>query len=103
MRESDFEGIPNLNAPHQGPVTVGAAAVALTALITLHAATQVVLIAVETAAVRYTVNGTTPTATLGFAAVAGQFIRLTRNEADVAKFIRSTGSDAALQAAQYVN
>lgn len=101
MRESDFEGIPNLQAPHEGPKTVGAVAAALTALITLHADTKVVLIAVETAAVRYTVNGTVPTGTLGFAAVAGQFIRLTRQEADVAQFIRSTGADAALQAAQF--
>jgi hypothetical protein len=101
MRESDFQGIPNFNAAHQGPLTVGAAAAALTGLATLHADTKVVLIAVETAAVRYTVNGTTPTSTLGFAALAGQFIRLTRQEADAAKFIRSTGSDAALQVAQY--
>lgn len=101
MRESDFEGIPNFNAPHVGPIAVGAAAAALATLVTLHADTHVILIAVETATVRYTVNGTTPTGTLGFAALAGQFIRLTRQEADAAKFIRATGNDAALQVAQY--
>jgi len=101
MRETDFQGIPNFNAPHEGPVTVGAAAQALKDLVTIHVDTKVVLIGVETAAVRFTVTGTTPTATLGFNAVAGASIRLTRQEADAALFIRATGTDAALQVAQY--
>jgi len=104
MRESDFQGIPNFNAAHEGPLAVSSTAVTLLSLLTgsaLHADTKAVLLCVEDAAVRYTVNGTTPTATLGFAAIAGQFIRLSRQEADVAKFIRSTGTDSALQVAQY--
>jgi len=103
MRESDFQGIPNFNAPHEGPLTVSTA-VTLLSLLTggvLHADTKAVLICVENAAVRYTINGTPPTATLGFAAIAGQMIRLSRQEADVAQFIQSTGSESALQVAQY--
>jgi len=104
MKESDFQGIPNNEADHEGPLAVSSAAVTLLSLLAasdLHQNTRAVLISIEDAAVRYTINGTTPTATLGFAAIAGQFIRLSREEADLAQFIRSTGTDSALQVAQY--
>jgi hypothetical protein len=102
MRFSDIESRPNPNAPHAGPVTVGAAAAALTSLVTLHAATQFVLIKVENAALRICPTGTTPTATLGFNYLADTEILLSRNEADVAKLIRAGGTDSAIQVAQYL-
>lgn len=101
MRELDFKAVPNTAAAHAGPLTVSSTAVNLRDLVTLHADTQVVLVSVETASVRFTVNGTAPTSTLGFATLAGAYIRMSRNEADLARFIRSTGTDAALQVAQY--
>lgn len=101
MRETDFEGIPNTAAPHEGPLTVSNTAVSLASLATLHADTRVVEVGIEDAAVRLTINGTTPTATLGSTYPAGTVIRLSRQEADLAQFIRNTGTDAALQVRQY--
>jgi hypothetical protein len=96
-------GIPNAAAAHAGPLTVSSTAAALTSLVTLHAATTFVLIKIEDAAVRLTLNGTTPTTTLGLNYVADVQLVLTRAEADVAQFIRATGTDAKLQVAQYTN
>lgn len=101
MRFSDFHGIPNPAAAHAGPLAVGVAAATLASLVTLDAATEFVLIRVETQALRLTVNGTTPTATLGFNYAVDSEILLSRAEADVAKLIRSGGADSAIQVAQF--
>jgi hypothetical protein len=93
---------PNLAAAHEGPLTVGSTAADLTALMTLHDDTRSVFITVEDAALRLTVNGTTPTATLGFNFVAGVGIRLSRNEVATGKVIRAGGTDAKIQVAQYL-
>ena len=103
MRFSEFRGLPNKAAAHAGPLTVGAAAATLASLVTLDAATAFVVIKVETAAVRMTVNGTTPTSTKGFNFIADTEIVLSKAEADLAQFIRSTGADGALQVAQFIN
>lgn len=103
MRLTDFQGIPNSNAAHQGPLTVGNAAAALTSLLTLHAQTQYVLLNVETAAIRLTLNGTAPTSTLGFNYATATEILLSRAEALTCQVIRATAADGALQAAQFIN
>jgi hypothetical protein len=93
---------PNLAAAHAGPLTVGSTAATLISLITLHADTRSVFITIEDAALRLTVNGTTPTATLGFSYVAGTAVRLSRAEVEQAQMIRATGTDAKIQVAQYL-
>lgn len=105
MKFVEFRGIPNSAVAHQGPLTVGAAAVTLASLLSggaLHAATRFVEITVETDDVRLTVQGTTPTATLGRLVLADSSRVLSRAEADTAKLIRVT-TDAAIQVTQYIN
>lgn len=99
---TDTRDQPNPDAPHEGPLTVGSAAALLTSLCTLHADTQKVLISVETTALRFTVNGTTPTSTLGINLSAGTAVQLSRAEAAACLLIRATGSDSAIQVAQYL-
>jgi hypothetical protein len=106
MRFAEFSGnpIPTAAAAHQGPLTVGAAAVTLLSLLSgaaLHADTQFVLVTVETDELRLTVNGTTPTATLGFKCPVDTERLLSRAEADNCKLIRSGSADAKIQVAQY--
>lgn len=102
MRFSEFAGRPNLAAAHAGPLTVTAAAATLASLVALHANTSFVLLKVETAAIRLTVNGTTPTTTKGFDNAVGSEILLSKAEAENAQVIRSTGADGALQVAQFI-
>jgi hypothetical protein len=105
MKFSDFSGLPNMGAAHQGPLTVGAAAGLLTALLAgaaLHKDTRFVLVTVEAQPIRMTVNGTVPTSTLGFGYAAGAEILLSRAEAESARLIRSGGSDSAVQVSQYL-
>jgi hypothetical protein len=105
MNFANFAGRPNMGAAHQGPLTVGNTAGLLTALLAggaLHAQTQFVLITIEAQPVRLTVNGTPPTATLGFSHAAGAEILLSRAEAEAARLIREGGTDATIQVAQYL-
>jgi len=101
MKESDFQGIPNINAAHQGPLAATNTATALRTLATIHAETRVVKIQIDAEPMRYTVNGTTPNATLGFRAVAGERIRLSREEADNCLMIREGATNSTFQVAQY--
>lgn len=93
--------IPNPEQPHL-TVTVSATAGTIAALAstTLEPHTEIIVVQVETAAVRWTVNGTTPTATVGYRAEAGDVLTLSRGEADVAKFVRES-VDAKLQVGGY--
>lgn len=100
-RFSDFEGRPNSNAPHAGPVAVGAIAQTLSALVVLHADTKFVLVKVESAPLRLTPDGTEPTAALGFSYPIAAEILLSRNEADAAKLIRDGAVNSAIQVAQF--
>lgn len=105
MRLTDFQGKPNTNtaAAQVGPLTVDGTARKLTSLITLHDATQFVVISTETAPLRLTVDGRTdPTATLGFRYPAGCEVVLSRGEAENARLIRETATSAAIQVAQFV-
>lgn len=102
MRFSEFAGRPNNNTAHAGPLAVSSTAITLASLVTLDAQTCFVVIKVETAAIRLTVQGTTPTSTLGFNFLADTQIVLSKAEAEKCKIIRATGTDAALQVAQYV-
>jgi hypothetical protein len=97
---------PNMGAAHEGPLTVGAAAATLESLLAggaIHAQTQKVVVTIEAQPVRLTLNGTTPTATLGFNLIAGTVIELSRAEAEGAKFIRAGATDATVQVAQYLH
>jgi hypothetical protein len=99
MRVIDFQGIPNLAAADQN-ATVGSSATLLSALVTLHAQTRFVRVSVDTDDVRFTVSGTTPTATLGRQLTVDSDILLTDSEAAVARFIRVT-TDSRIQVSQY--
>jgi hypothetical protein len=106
MKFSSFEGQPNgaATAAHVGPIAITGTAQLLRNLITIHADTQYVMLTVETAAIRLTVDGiTAPTSALGFNfGVVDTDILLSRSEAENCRLIRSTGSDGAIQASQYL-
>ena len=105
MKFTEFRGIPNEAVAHEGPLTVSSTAITLLSLLSggaLHAETRFVEITVETDDIRLTVNGTTPTSTLGRAVLADSSRLLSRAEADKAKLIRMT-ADATLQVTQYKN
>lgn len=95
---------PNPAAPTVGPKTVSNTAVKLTDLagVTLHDRTDYVMVQIETAEVRYCPDGTAPTTTLGIKLTPGQTVLLSLSEANQAKWIRGTASDASLQIAQYL-
>ena len=92
--------IPNSAAP-TATLSVGAATTLTAAGLTLHAATQTVLLTVEGAEVRMCPDGTTPTATLGHAVPVGRWMEISRAEATMAKWF-SSGA-ATLQVSQYTN
>lgn len=102
MRFSEFQGLPNKSAPHEGPVAVTSSAAKLTALIALHAATRFVIVRVETAPLRLTMDGTAATATKGFAYEPGQSLLLSKAQAENASLIRNDTTNAAIQAAQFI-
>ncbi len=101
LSENIPDYVPNAAAAHQA-VTVGAAAATLRSLITIDSGTGLVSCKVEGASIRICPTGTTPTGSLGFLVADGGTFELSRREADVAKVIRGTGTDATLQAAQYL-
>lgn len=104
MKFIDFQGIPNPGAAHNGPLTVSSTAVTLLSLLSggaLHASTAFVEIAVETDDVRFTVQGTTPTSTLGTQLLADSGRVFSRAEADNLRLIR-VSTDAAIQVIQYL-
>ena len=92
--------IPNAAAP-TATLSVSAATTLTAAGLTLHAATQTVLVSVEGAEVRMCPEGTTPTATLGHAVPVGRWMEISRAEATMAKWF-SAGA-AKLQVSQYTN
>lgn len=105
MKIIDFSGLPNTAVADQGPLTVAGSAVTLASLLSgaaFHANTQFVRVRFETAEIRLSTNGTTPTATLGRAYNAGDDVLLTRAEADNCKLIRTGGTSGTLQVAQYL-
>jgi len=92
---------PNPSQAH-AVVTVGATAQTLSELgYTLHPNTDVLQIFVEGADMRVTVNGTTPTGSVGVPWGAGTLWELGAVEAGVAKFIRAAGINATLQIAAF--
>jgi len=101
-RFSGYEGAPNAATAHQGPLTVSSTATTLATLgVTLHAQTQFVVIAVEDYSIRYTVNGTTPTSTLGFRHYPSDgALLISREQAANIKLIRAESTDAKIQVAQ---
>ena len=104
MRYSDFQGQPNPKAPHEGPLVVTNAVTTLRALLAggaLQDDTLFVIVTVEAQPLRLTVNGTAPTATLGFNCLADSERLLSREEADNCKLIRAGGTDSTIQVAQY--
>mgnify|MGYP000859541977 FL=1 len=92
--------IPNAAAPTVS-VAVSTATTLAAGGVTLHAATQTVLVSVEGAEVRMCPDGTTPTATLGHAVPVGRWLEISRAEANTAKWF-SSGA-AKLQVSQYTN
>lgn len=69
--------------------------------VALNAATGYVHVQVETAAVRLTLNGTTPSATVGFRYDAGVELLLSIAEWSASKWIREGSTSAKLQVGQY--
>lgn len=70
--------------------------------VSLHAATQTVLISVEGADIRFDPAGGTPTATVGQPVYDGDPIEIGRAEALAGKFIRQAGDNATLQISEYL-
>ena len=68
---------------------------------TLDADAKFVQVAIETAAVRTDPSGTAPTSSVGQPVNAGQVVLLSRDEAKLGKWIRSTGTSATAQVSQY--
>lgn len=99
MRMIDYQGIPNEQTTDQS-ATVGSAATLLTGLVTLQALTNFVRISCDNADVRFTISGTTPTATLGRRLPVDGEVVLSRYECDTAKFIR-VSTDGLIQVQQY--
>jgi hypothetical protein len=86
-------------AVHQ-TLSVGSGAVVTTASITLAERTRQLVITVDTAAVRMTLDGqTSPTSAIGQALTAGTVFELTKAEFIAAKFITASGT-AVLQITQ---
>ena len=97
--------IPTPATTTEGPLTVSSTAITITSLISgaaWNAATDHVLVTVETDQLRIDPAGGTPTATKGHLHNPGAAFWLTRGEADAAKVIRVT-TDAAIQVTQYRN
>lgn len=104
MRFSDFQGKPNNNAAaaQVGPLTIDNTVKRLTTIAPLDTATEFVVVRVETASLRLTIdNQTNPTTTLGFQYPVGSEILLSRAEAENARMIRDTATSAAIQVAQF--
>jgi hypothetical protein len=101
MRLIDFQGIPNAGTTDQS-ATVNATPALLSALVTLHENTRFVRVSVDNDDVRYTVSGTTPTASLGRKLTVDGAIVLTRYEADTMRVVR-VATDAVVQVQQYIN
>ena len=94
---------PNTKAAHQA-VTVTTAAKTLAQLsVTLDSATEGIVIQAENGDARFTVNGTTPTTSLGFLCREyDQPLPLTRAEAENLRLISASASASmTLQIAQY--
>lgn len=70
--------------------------------VSLHSATQWVLLSVETADVRIDPIGGTPTASVGQPLFDGDQVMLSRTEALSAKWIRQASTDATLQVTEYL-
>jgi len=84
--------VPNPNQAHASISTTGTASTLATLGYTFHAATASILVQAIGGDVRMTLNGTTPTASLGLKIADGTTIELDLEEALVAKFI--TGAAA---------
>jgi len=78
-------------------VTVSSTAIGITATVSDGILPAAALITVENAAIRYTVDGTTPTATAGHTALPGAVLELV-DRGEVTNFlaIRRDGSDATI-------
>lgn len=94
--------IPNPAQAHASIATTGAAATLAALGFTPHANTDKVLIQAVGGDVRMTLNGTSPTASLGIKIVDGDFIQLGIGEATVAKFITGTSAPK-LEIVSYLN
>jgi len=80
--------------------TVSNAAVLLSSKAALEPGTELVIVQVTTNALRYTVDGTAPTAALGFLVPANGFFQLNRTQFAACKIIRVT-NDADLTVSQF--
>jgi hypothetical protein len=92
---------PTAGAPHSA-LSISTTAQSLGQLgLTLNASTTHVLLMADTTNVRFTLNGTTPTATIGLtlSTTAPEPLELTRAQAEAARFIVAAGT-ATLQVAE---
>lgn len=83
---------PNPGQPHASILTQATAKTLAELGMTLDDETATLLIQAVGGDVRFTVNGTAPTASSGIKIADGNMIQLGRNEAGVAKFITGSSS-----------
>ncbi|PAW75165.1 MAG: hypothetical protein B9S38_02445 [Verrucomicrobiia bacterium Tous-C4TDCM] len=103
MKLIDFQGIPNTDAAHQSGVVSSTALTLLSLLAAgaLHPNTKFVRFCVDDADLRYTVQGTPPTTSLGRRVAYDSAVVLSREEADLCQLIRATATNAVVQIMQY--
>lgn len=92
---------PNPEQAHASIATTGSAQTLSQLGFTRHSDTETVIIQSVGGIVRFTVNGTTPTASLGLQIADGAMIQLSRNDIVAAKFITGSGAPK-LEIASYV-
>ena len=96
-----MNNIPNHAQPHASVATTATASTLATLGFTRQMHSALLLVQAVGGDVRFTVNGTDPTASVGLKIADGEFIQINAVEADVAKFITGTGSPK-LEIASYL-
>jgi hypothetical protein len=92
---------PNPDQAHASISTTGTASTLATLGYTAHADTDSLLVQAVGGDVRFTLNGTNPTTSLGIKLADGQAMELGRIELEAAKFITASGTPK-LEIAAYV-
>jgi hypothetical protein len=95
------DATPNAGQAHASLSTTGTASTLAELGYTFDAETDSLVVQAIGGDVRFTVNGTTPTTSLGLKLSDGDWIELGRNEAEAAKFITASGTPK-LEIAAYI-
>jgi hypothetical protein len=97
-----FDAHPNPDQLHAVLTITGEAKTLAQLGFALDPKTEVVLIQAEAHNFRYTRNGTTPTETLGYFVTPHDYVELSREEAQQAKFIHTAGTDTTVQISGFI-